>query len=242
MIYEYETPRFDKQITEPIVFSQLVDPQMVSTLPKEAIPPHLAWQYTRRISNPTMLIPSKSEIVMGKLSPSGFEPYFIETGLNPGEVIQEIAHLGDQQLKLIDPQNSGWRGRLLSILRSGNIASSGDQLIVDLQLLKEADLVMATLTNKLRTGMNGNKFAQQYRDETYELITPYASTLICEGKSGTFMESYKLPIVERSSGVQFFTKEQLNTFSLSQGWDFISLIGERIAHPVVRTALNSVST
>lgn len=235
---EYVAPIPEVHIQEPIIFGELIQLNMIRDIPELYISPHLAWQYSRRISNPIMTIPSLYDVERGVLPPSGFEPYYVGSEMSYPEVVEEISNLGDQYLRMIDPYNSGLRGRLLSILRHGNIAWHGQQAIDDLHLLKEADLIMGSMTNQLRTRMALNKDAQDYRDETYKLIAPFTLTLSHEQSNGSIIESYKLPLVERPSENKVLSRTDFNNIGLLQGWDFVSLLS-RVANPIIHQALSS---
>jgi hypothetical protein len=201
----------------------------------------LAWKLTTSEDNPVLWIPPAGDVAAGALRPSGFEPYFLGTGLTPRQIVEQIAEIGAQQLDYLAWRHSDdpyYEGRLLSVLAQGQISEHEPQRGQDRQMLIELDAILGALARGLGYRAQINPEARRYREDTHRLTDPFVRSLAYAADAPEqVVERYELPAVSRTAEVIAAELHDLPTFRARRGWQFMVLLGDRLGNGPVRAGL-----
>lgn len=243
-----------KQIERAVPFNDLVTQEPLAAISREHWAAGLASMFSTTIDNPFFTLPSAQDEQSGAV-PAAFAmyaPYYIGTNRTPEQIAVDVATRAACYLRYLDSQHNhdGYVGRVMSVLRTGQVARRGPQGIEDRNILFDVDDFLAGITNQLRhiapiEYVNGKPFAPAvvYRDETHELVDPYIRTVSFGygAHNKTLQERFVLP--------QFIRADPAKLISL--GWDFFSsrelrraaefaaLAAERVGNPLVREVLQA---
>lgn len=242
-----------KEFEGVVPFSDFVVSTPPAMIPGDHLTAGLAADFSTHIDNPVFKLPTADDERSGAL-PAAFAmyaPYYVGTGYTPEQIANDVAEQAASFLKRLDVQHGydGYTGRMLSVLRRGQIAHRGLQAIEDRNIMFDVHDFLATITNRLHhiapsiSAMgNTDASAESYRTATHEVVDPYARSVVYWFEPEGYKERFVLPQFVRSDPADLVAMgwDFFDTAELRRGAEFAALAADKLGNPLVRSAVSAL--